>query len=409
MTPKMILKCAALLAVGFLAAQVCAKESLWKQDKFLITFWCPPPATKEIITTVANEGFNLTWTPEYGLDVVRGHGVKSMLQDDLLTPSALDSPEKRKKLDELINRVRKHPSLEAYYIADEPKASDFPSLGRLVAYLRERDPTHVAYINLYPIYATNQQLGIEGTPLEAYQEYLRQYIEVVKPALISYDHYHFFKTRDGDQYFLNLEMIRQVSLDSGLPFLNIIQASVSEKGWRLVNSDELRWLVYTTLAYGGRGISYYLYWGPSAYGGIYQDGKRTSLIDAIAPLNKEIAAQGKTLMDLGSLGVYHTDPLPAGTKPIPASSPVRFVGPRNFILGLFGKNNNVTTFMVVNRNYKKMMTAQLVLRPDVLIIEEFDRTSKIWKVYQALNSEHTMSVTLSPGDGRLFRIAYRTE
>jgi 2-isopropylmalate synthase len=49
---------------------------------------------------------------------------------------------------------------------------------------------------------------------------------------------------------------------------NIIEASIIEPSWRLVNKNELRFLVYTTLAYGGRGISYFLYWGPKSYGGL---------------------------------------------------------------------------------------------------------------------------------------------
>ena len=46
----------------------------------------------------------------------------------------------------------------------------------------------------------------------------------------------------------------------------------------------MRWLVYTTLAYGGKGISYFLYWGPKAYGGLYQDGVRTPLALDVAAL-----------------------------------------------------------------------------------------------------------------------------
>ena len=327
----------------------------------------------------------------------------AMLQDHLLTPGTLDNPEKRALLDALISRIKVYPSLEAYYIADEPSSSDFSGLGRLVAYLRERDPNHFAYINLFPVYATNKQLGTSGTPVQAYQEYLRRFVDEVKPSLISYDHYHFYKTGDGEQYFLNLELIRQAAQEHGLPFLNIIQASTIEKTWRLVTPNELRWLVYTTLAYGGRGISYFLYWGPPAYGGLYQGGVRTPLVDTVTVLNKEISTYSAPLMELNNLGIYHTGPLPPGTKSVPLSSPVQFAGPGNFVLGLFGKNSIITTFMVVNRDYKIQATAQLVLKPEVLRIEEFDRTSGQWKAYQTPNAAHGISVTLSPGDGRMFR------
>jgi hypothetical protein len=192
-------------------------------------------------------------------------------------------------------------------------------------------------------------------------------------------------------------------VENGLPFLNIIQACTIEKTWRLVTPNELRWLVYTTLAYGGRGISYFLYWGPPAYGGLYQGGVRTPLVDTVTSLNSELSAQNTPLMDQDNLGTYHTAPLPTGSKPVPLSSPVQFVEPGNFILGLFGKNNKITTFMVVNRNYRIQATAQLALKPSIQGIEEFDRTAKKWKAYRTLNSEHSISVTLRPGDGRLFR------
>ena len=41
-------------------------EGNWTQKEFIITFWCPPPATDEALAAVAAEGFNLTWTPVEG-------------------------------------------------------------------------------------------------------------------------------------------------------------------------------------------------------------------------------------------------------------------------------------------------------------------------------------------------------
>jgi hypothetical protein len=380
-----------------------AEADAWKQKNFMITFWCPPPADKEILSRVAKEGFNLTWTDEHGLDVAHDQGLKAMLQDDLITPRTLLSAKQRAKLDALINRVKNHPALEAYFIADEPGALHFNSLGQLVAYLRERDPNHFAYINLLPVYAPNKQLGTSGPPQKAYEEYLRRYIAEVRPSLISYDHYHFFKNNDGDQYFLNLELISKVARDNKLPFMNIIQASSYEKSWRLVNAGELRWLVYTTLAYGGRGISYFLYWGPKAYGGLYQDGVKTPLADAVSILNKELFAQSSVLMDLEHLGTYHSGHLPSGASPVPVSSPVQFLRKDDFVLGLFGKSNKVTTFMVVNRNYKDQATALIALKPHIKGIEEFDRNLRQWKKYKKFNSDDIYSVMLSHGDGRMFR------
>jgi len=389
-----------LLALG--CAQAAAKP--WKLDHIITTFWSPPPATDQNLAAVAAEHYTLTWVPADGLDVAQKHGLRAMLQDGLLNPAALDDPAKKAKLDALIDRVKDHPALYAYFLRDEPSAPDFPGLARLVAYLRERDPAHLAYINLFPTYANNQQLGTTGDTVTAYREHLRQFIEVVKPALVSYDHYHFFKNRDGDEYFLNLGMIRKAALDAGLPFLNIIQASDGEKVWRFPTGDELRWLVYTTLAYGGRGISYFVYWGPASYRGLYCDGKPTPLAADAAKLNAEVAVLSPQLMALDSLGAYHTAPLPGGAEAVPADSPMRIVGKGEFVLGLFGNGGRVSAFMIVNRDYRTSAAARVQLPQGTRGLQEFDRARKSWQNYARPGASGIITVELKPGDGRLFRL-----
>ncbi len=201
---------------------------------------------------MAEGGFNVVWCTEKELDVAHRHGLRAQLQDGLLAPATLDSPALRNKLDALINRVRRHPALYSYFITDEPSAPAFAGLGKLVAYLRQRDPDHLAYINLFPTYASNEQLGTKGDVVTAYREHLRQYLETVKPALVSYDHYQFAKDGDTAQYFLNLAMIRRAAQDSGVPFLNIVQACTWTPSMRVPGANEMRYLVYTTLAYGRR-------------------------------------------------------------------------------------------------------------------------------------------------------------
>ena len=80
----------------------------------------------------------------------------------------------------------------------------------------------MAYINLFPTYANSEQLNIQneqlctkGDTVTAYSDYLRQYLDVVKPVLLSYDHYQFEVTGDTDQYFLNLALIRQAAVQAG--------------------------------------------------------------------------------------------------------------------------------------------------------------------------------------------------
>jgi hypothetical protein len=415
----------AILGISLVAgAAESAKDNGWTQKQFIVTFWCPPPAADQPLAAVAAEHYNLTWVPVEGLDLVAKHKLRGMLTSDLLNPATLDDAAKRARLDALIEKVKKHPAMEAYFITDEPGAGAFPGLGKLVAYLRERDPAHLAYINLFPSYANEAQLGVSADAAErarvgypqnfagvgasdktvlAYRGYLKKFIEIVKPDLISYDHYRFMKKNDGAQYFLNLALVRDAAIEAGKPFLNIIQASLVEKVWRLPNPAETRFLVFTTMAYGGRGISYFTYWGPADYLGLYRDGKASPMVKEVAALNAEIARFGPALMELDSTAVYHTAPLPYGTQAVPANAPVQFIGGGEFVLGLFGKKGQTTAFMVVNRNYKQNAEAALKVTIPGSKLQELDRKTGKWSGGPVLGAGRELKLKLAPGDGRLFR------
>ena len=310
--------------------------SSWKQKDFIITFWSPPPADDKTLAAVAAEHYNLTWVPEEGLDRAASHGLRAMLTSDLLSPAVLDDPPRRSRLEALIRRVKQHPALEAYFLTDEPGAGAFPGLGKLVAYLRQHDPAHLAYINLFPTYANEQQLGVSadaaararvGIPQNyagvgvsdrtvlAYRDHLKKYLEIVKPDLISYDHYHFLKSSDGGQYFLNLALIREAALEARKPFLNIIQASTVEPSWRLPDAGELRFLAFTTMAYGGRGISYFLYWGPKSQGGLYQDGKPSPLARTRPPSTPRSSSSGQPCLNSSPPASITQRPCPTARSP----------------------------------------------------------------------------------------------
>ncbi len=390
-----------------------AAESRWRIGTPITTYWAGPPMTDATAQQMAEGGWNLVWCNESELDVARRHGLRAMLHEGLINPKTLDNPEAKAKLDALIQRVRKHPALYAYFLQDEPNTSEFSGLGRLVAYLRERDPHHLAYINLFPTYASNKQLGTEGDAVTAYKAHLRQFVEVVKPDLISYDHYHFSVKGDHDQYFLNLAMIRQAALDGRRPFLNIVQACSWTPSMRVPNGDELRWLVYTSLAYGAQGLSYYVYCHPKHEGAMAKaDGTPTELYHAAQSLNREFVAIASQLQPLHSLGAYHVGMVPPGAVPLPPDAAFHLVPPpaeaefkslepvKGFVLGCFGKAGKkpkATHVVVVNLDYKKSATATLI-GPGRLAV--FDTATKRW----ASSKSNRLELNIPPGGGTLVRV-----
>jgi len=403
----------------------------WMQHDFITTMWIGPPATDDNFARLAREGYNLYPTyytdnlpisPVELLDMAQKHGLKVLFGHPLIVPAVLDDPTKKAKLDDLIDTVKKHTALEGYNLFDEPSATTFPKWAKMVKYLRERDPNHMAYINLFPTNASQSLLGVflEDLPKDPsvtanfcgigfhkdtvlfYKEYLDQYLRQVKPDILSYDHYHFVPGRDGDQYFLNIEMIRNAAQQSHIPFLNIIQASEIE-GRRMPNKNELRWLAYTTMAYGGRGVCWFLYWGPARWGGMYRDGNRMPHADWVAEINQDIKALGPELMKLSSTQVYHTNPLPMGTQSI-VGSPVKVVGGQ-YVVGMFREKNTTNAFMIVNRDYKAASRADLTLNMGNGTLMEFSIAKRQWVNVKPISNGSTLNAALIPGGGRLFKIA----
>jgi len=373
----------------------------------IATYWAGPALTDAVARQMVEGGFNLVWCrSEKELDVAGRHGLRGLLTNGLLKPESLDDPKRREQLDALISRVSKHPALYAYHLIDEPSASQFPSLGKLVAYLSERDPLQLAYINLFPTYANNKQLGTKGDVVTAYKEHLRRYVEQVKPSLISYDHYQFRLKGDGKQYFLNLAMIRRAAQEAGVPFLNIVQACTwAPNVMRVPNPDELRYLVYSTLAYGAQGISYYVYAHANHHGSLVSlDGTPGPLYHAVKSYNREFVAIAGEFQPLHSLGVYHTSMREPGCEPLPADalfhldSSRSLSSPRGFLLGFFGAVERPTHVVLVNLDYTAEVSTSLV---GPIELELFDATAAQW----TSEKKAVVELTLQPGGGKLVRVA----
>jgi hypothetical protein len=405
MRPQLAL--VAVLVAGGAARLGRAEEqaAAWRVGTPIVTYYAGPPMSDAVATQMAEGGFNVVWCGEQDLDLVHRHGLRGMLHDGLLAPSTLDSASSCAQLDALVDRVRAHPALYSYYITDEPGAAAFAGLGRLVAHLRARDPGRMAYINLFPTYASNQQLGTVGDTVTAYREHLRQYMEIVKPQLVSYDHYQFMVEGDGKQYFLNLQMIREAAQGAGVPFLNIVQACSWAPAVRVPVANEMRYLVYTTLGYGAEGISYYVYSATGHRGGMRnEDGTPTPIFEAVMPLNRQFVAIATELQGLRSRSIHHTAMTEPGCQPLPADAPFRPQDSdptgkgRGLMLGCFGKGDAATHVLVVNLDYRAEATTAIDGPGN---LERFEVAGRRW----VAEGGPQAALRLPPGGGQLLRVA----
>ena len=250
------------------------------------------------------------------LDACEAAGLKAIVSDprcDGYDWQNVDDAKARTNVANLAAEVGKHPAVFGYYLRDEPPAAFFPGLAKVADLLRERSPGKWPYINLFPDYATPDQLGTSN-----YTEYLERFVALCHPTIISYDNYSLMD--DGsvrDNYWTNLESVRAACRKHDLEFWNIVLA-VSHFSYRELNDADFRFEVYTTLAYGGRGISYFTYFAPATgnyrNAAIDQFGHETPTWHSMQYVNLQIQKLAPTLLQLTSDAVYHIGKIPAGCQ-----------------------------------------------------------------------------------------------
>lgn len=226
---------------------------------------------------------------------------------------------------EMVAAAGDHPAVMGYFIMDEPGSPAFAALGKAVAAVKRHAPGKLAYINLFPSYATvgapdQSQLGTA-----TYTEYLERFVNEVRPQIISYDNYMVQYSDDlADRarakiYFADLLEVRRVAQKYRLPFWNIVSCNQIRQQTTIPSPANLALQAYTTLAAGGRGVSWYKYYHDGYdYAPIDAAGDRTSTWRYLQTVNRQLRVLGPLMNHLTSRGVFFSEPVPVeGFPPLP--------------------------------------------------------------------------------------------
>lgn len=389
-------------------------------DEFVISYWCGPPASEanlERYREVAQAGFNVAMPPISGnfsreenlhlLDIAKSLGLKCIILDARLPWNIASQPNWQAKVDEVIRDYSSHPAFYGYFITDEPNASQFPLLGEVVKYLKEKDPSHIAYINLFPDYATPEQLG---TP--TYKEHVEKFAQIVKPQLISFDYYPFEVGGDRKTFFQNLKIASDVAHKYNLPLFVIIQMT-THGPYRDLKEEEIRWQAFHSLAYGAKGIFYFTYWTPPddptwhfRNGIITWDGKRTAHYEEVTRINRELKALGNTLFHLQFLGAYHSGGTPPqGTEPLREGMPISKVEGSDAVLGFFRDEKGMNYCLIVNMSYKEPGELKLYFAKSKTFVGKMDVPAGKWRALRTYieGGKPVLSLRLPPSGYALLR------
>jgi hypothetical protein len=373
---------------------------------FPISYWCPPPAEDARYREARECGFNLAFFGEPNL--AQKYGMKCLVGDPRVA-AAVDKPGPGTDtgLDEAVKQYARHPAFWGFYLMDEPGAGKFADLAHVNQHLLGKDPNCVPYINLFPTYASEKQLGTK-----TYEEHIERFMNEVKPRVLSYDHYALLK--DGTErpdYFRNMEIIRTAGLKYDVPYWYIFLIT-PHYGYRDPSEGDVRWQVYTALAYGYKGLLYFTYAGVKAegFGESILDlkGQRTKRYDLAKKVNAEINALGPLLAGLRSTAVYHIAArLPDGARGPDADSLVRRAEGGDLVVGELQDAKGKRYLFLTNASPHKPATFCVTLADGAKIKGEVPRGPKPAEKVVAKDKAPVLKIDLAAGDGRLLCVSVR--
>jgi hypothetical protein len=370
------------------------------QDRLAIGLWVDPPRTEAHYKWLAEAGFNLVLAgfqkspPSTLFALLKKYRLKG-----ILWPEGSDA-----------SKFPTDPNLWGYALKDEPSASEFPQLKERAEAIAKIHPDKLAYVNLFPDYASPAQLGSPD-----YVTHVKQFIEQVKPAVLSMDHYPIFKPdRDGrDKYCGNLAVMREQSLAAGIPFWNFFNTMPYGPHTDPTES-QLRWQIYASLAYGAKGVLYFCYFTPGGAefpkGGaiIAVDGTKTRHYEHAKRLNTELRALGPTLMQLTSTGIYRVTPTDTPAESLRGSGILDLRRapedpPGDYLVGAFRHKDGRRAVLLQNYRFAYSAWPTVVFDAPVESVREVDKvTGKEALVRDESPSMPGLQLSLGDAEGRLF-------
>ena len=314
----------------------------------------------------------------------------------------------------LIEKIREHPGLYGYSIQDEPVLEHIPALAEITELVRSLDPCHPAYINHHP-----QTWHCGAFTLECFW---REFIEKVRPPLLSFDHYPVTVETDEQiaatrhlpnvfarhkivvkpDFFEALAVMRNLSVAHGLPFW-AFTCSTRHGSYPTPTEGHMRFQLFNNLAYGARGLQYFTYAHSDAM--VRSDGSTTETWELARRINADIHGLAPILTKLRSVGVYHNGTPWSGTRTIRGhhtSKGVCVTGDQ-VTVGFFVHEDGQRFAMVVNVNpcdWARVSLRVCLEGESLYCVDPRDgQPKKLWPVNPA-----DQMVVLAPGEGRLFQI-----
>jgi len=286
-------------------------------------------------------------------------------------------PELFSQTAQTVKTVKDHPGLGGYLLSDEPNVERFERVLSWVNTIKKIDDKNICYINLYPIYASQKQLGGVN-----YNEYLSRFYSKFNLRIYSFDHYPVTNSRVRNDWYENLEMFSDMSRKKGSQFWGFVKVMSVDKKSDNIKMEDLKLQTFANLAYGAQGIQFYRYWsleGKNTDAPISNSGRKNANFSKIKQVSQYITNLQSIFMNCSVESVYHSE-VTRGTKRLAVRNklPYKLLNAKNILISHI-RNGDNRYVVFVNKSLTAKSTFKIIPSSNVQMIDKDRKQSDVMR------------------------------
>lgn len=386
-----------------------ATYDIFNNEKITVGMWVTPPdnfRTEEYFKLIADAGINmvngfaysenteeeiiqvLQYCEKYNLNYLLA---SLEIENDIKSYSQDGNKEHVEHTMSIIEKYASYKSFAGTLFIDEPNSSLFDAIGTFFEEFKTKYPDKLAYINLLPTYAT------AGTGYSRYEDYIDGWFTKTKSSILSYDHYPLIETdpsKEGyiyeyQDYYYNLDLLRNKTLKQGVPLWTFAATlgyeSQTEYPRRDPSREDLRWTVFSNLAFGAKAIQYFCFFTPTQdsfhEAMVTRGGVTTERYNYVKEVNEEFSNYEKILVNADAVGVMMNDYRRNGyylyDEALTSFGPIKSVDGNRYLIGCFqDKDNGHKSIMITPTTPRDDINITLNMYENIKEVEAYVKGQK---------------------------------
>ena len=212
----------------------------------------------------------------------------------------------------------------------------------------------------------------------------------------------------GTTFYKNISSIRAVSARTQIPFWAHVRITTYGQN-AITLQPYIRAQVYTSIAYGAKGVWYTSYRPEEAGSGsgkamLDEEGSRTKVFTFTQKVNSELHRLSPLLSEFTSQGAYFNSADTLGRLGLAPGLPITFIDNPDIGVGFFTDPDNTTYVLIVNTNSSFGTRVTLHFQNRYSGISEIPKDSTSPQHLALSSNSPVAELLFKAGDGRLFRL-----